>query len=78
MGAENTTIKLSKETKIRLDHLKEYKRESYEEILQKMLDILNTCRVSPIRARGRLIAIDRQRRRQGKEQIVQKRILESA
>ncbi len=78
MVVENTTIKLSKETKSRLDHLKEYKRESYEEILQKILDILNTCRMSPMRARGKLIAIDRHRRRQNKEQIIQKKTLESA
>jgi len=62
MAAENTTIKLSKETKERLDNLKEYKRESYEEILQKMLETLTLCRINPEAARGKLISIDRQRR----------------
>ncbi len=62
MGDKITTIKLSEETKSRLNHLRVYKKETYEEILQKMLDILNTCRVSPEKARGKLIGIDRQKR----------------
>lgn len=56
---EITTIKLSKQTKERLDKLKVYKRESYEEIIQKVLEILNLTRTSPERARAKLIAIDR-------------------
>lgn len=68
-----TTIKLEKETKERLDHLKEYKRETYEEILQKMLEILNICRFNPERARARLIAIDRQKRRQNRQTRLQKK-----
>jgi hypothetical protein len=62
-----TTIKLEKETKDRLDHFKEYKRETYEEVLQKVLGILNLCRASPERARGRLIAIDRKKRKANKQ-----------
>ena len=57
-----TTIKLSTDTKARLDHLKEYRRETYEDILQRILDILNLCRASPERARSRLIAIDRKKK----------------
>lgn len=38
-----TTIKISKITKQRIDKLKEYDKESYEEILKKILNILNTC-----------------------------------
>ena len=68
-----TTIKLERETKERLDHLKEYKRETYEEILQKMLSILNVCRFNPERARARLIAIDRQKRRQNRQTRIQKK-----
>jgi len=58
--AQITTIKLSKNTKERLDSLKEYKRESYEELIEKILEILNICKISPIRARAKLIKIDRQ------------------
>ena len=47
-----TTIKLSTKTKSRLNNLKIHKRETYEEILQKMLGILNTCLLNPEKARG--------------------------
>jgi len=43
----DTTIKLSKKTKERLDNLKEYSAESYEEVLKKILYILNLIRKSP-------------------------------
>ncbi len=61
-----TTIKLSRETKARLDNFKVYRRETYEEIVEKVLQILNLCRASPERAKSRLIAIDRQRRKSSK------------
>ncbi len=67
MESKITTIKLSGETKKRLDHLKVYRRETYEEILQKIFQILNLCKVSPERARGRLISIDRQKKRMSRE-----------
>jgi len=56
---EITTIKLEKETKKRLDKLKVHKRESYEDVLQKILGILNVCRVNPLQARMKLKEIDR-------------------
>ena len=54
MNTMNTTIKLDKKTKERLDHLKEYKRETYDDLLQKILEILNICKANPERARARL------------------------
>jgi len=54
-----TTIKLSKATKERLEKLRSYRRESYDDILQKILEILNLVRTEPDRARGKLITIDR-------------------
>ncbi len=60
MSSENTTIKVSKKTKNRLDTLKEHKRESYEEVIEKILDVLNTCRMNPMNARAKLIKIDSQ------------------
>ena len=54
-----TTIKLDKETKSRLDKLKTSRRETYDEVLQKMLQILNICKSNPIEARSRLKDIDR-------------------
>ena len=55
-----TTIKLNRSTKERLDGLKEYRRESYEELIEKILEILNICKISPMRARAKLMKIDRQ------------------
>ena len=45
-----TTIKLDVETKQRLDHLKEHKRETYEEVIKKILFILNKIRKDPLSA----------------------------
>lgn len=60
---KTTTIKLSRATKGRLDNLKVFKRESYEDILQNILSILNICRINPERAKARLITIERQKKR---------------
>ncbi|MBI2632030.1 hypothetical protein HYW75_03435 [Candidatus Pacearchaeota archaeon] len=62
MRQEITTIKLSKKTKDRIEHLRSYKRESYEDILEKMLDVLNICRFEPGKAQGRLEQIERERK----------------
>jgi hypothetical protein len=53
-----TTIKIHKETKERLDKLKENKRETYEEVLKKILFILNTSKTNPQRARSLMRRID--------------------
>ncbi len=59
---EITTIKLSKDTKSRLEHIRSYKRETYDEIIQKMLSLLNTLRANPDAARARLISLDKKKR----------------
>ncbi len=58
-----TTIKVNEKTKERIEHLRVYKRESYDDILQKILEVLNLTRLSPERARSRLISIDKERKR---------------
>ena len=55
---EITTIKLQKKTKSRLDKFKTHRRETYEDILQKILDLLNTCRIHPEKAKAKLIEIE--------------------
>ncbi len=55
---EITTIKISKETKQRLDKLKEHARETYEQILRKMLFILNISKKEPEKAKKILNKID--------------------
>jgi len=59
---EITTIKLDKITKERLDKLRVHSRESYDEILQRVLGILNLSRVDPEKAQSRLRGIERQKR----------------
>lgn len=66
-GQEITTIKLTRATKSRLDHMRLYKRETYDEIVMKILEVFNICRVNPERARLCLISLDKQRRRPQKE-----------
>lgn len=56
--SEITTIKLNKKTKERLEKLRVHHRETYEEIVQRILDILNICRANPERARRQLIHIE--------------------
>jgi hypothetical protein len=46
-----TTIKLLEETKLRIEKLREHKRESYDDILRKILYVLNTARESPEKAK---------------------------
>ena len=53
-----TTIKVQEKTKLRLNKLKEYKLESYEQLLRKMLFILNLCRKRPESAKRKLEQID--------------------
>lgn len=56
-----TTIKIDKTTKFRLDRLKIHKKESYDEIIQKILYILNLCKANPTAAKAKLIGLDRAR-----------------
>ncbi len=58
-----TTVKLSAVTKKRLDIFRLHHRESYEEIVERILEILNICRVNPEKARIRLAIIEKDRKR---------------
>ena len=62
MVEDITTIKLSKKTKARLDNLKVYRKETYEEILIKMLEILNLFRRDSEEAKRRLAQIETQKK----------------
>jgi len=57
-----TTIKLKKETKKRIDKLRVHARESYDEIAQRMLGILNSARINPEGAQNKLREIERQKK----------------
>jgi len=62
-----TTLKISRKTKARLDNLKEHKRESYEEVIQKILYVLNRIRKDPISGNKLLGKIDNNIRRRNKQ-----------
>lgn len=68
--SEITTIKLSRETKARLDKLKNYKRETYEELLQNILNLLNTVKINPEKARSKLLVLDRIHRKASREKTI--------
>jgi hypothetical protein len=74
MAEENkiTTIKIQKQTKSRLDKLKEHERETYEQILRKMLFILNTTRKNPESATKIIKRIDKNIKRKSRYTKVNK------
>lgn len=55
---EITTIKIHKGTKTRLDRLKEHERETYEQVLRKILFILNLSKKNPEKAQRIFNKID--------------------
>ncbi len=67
---ETTTVKISKDTKARLDKLKEYKEESYEAVVKKILWILNLCKTNPESAGASLKKIEVLRARRRKFEVV--------
>jgi len=67
-----TTIKLSDETKLRIEKLREQKGESYDDILRKILYILNAARESPDKAKRILEKISELRKRMFEEEKQQK------
>ena len=60
---QKPTIKLEKQTKTRLGRLKEHERETYDQVIKKMLYILNRIRKDPVSANRILQNIDRNIRR---------------
>ena len=60
---EATTIKIHENTKEELDHWKEYKNESYDEVIRKMIFIAKTCKTEPKLSKETVLAIERARER---------------
>ena len=61
MGA--TTIKIYDETKHKLDQLREYKNESYDEVIRKMAYIVKKIKTKPELSKEAVVAIEKARRR---------------
>ena len=71
-----TTIKLLEETKLRIEKLREHRRESYDDILRKILYVLNAARESPEKSKRILERISELRSHMIEEEKQQKEDLE--
>lgn len=58
-----TTIKLQKETKNQLDTFREYKNESYDEVINKLVYIAKNSKKNPELSKETVIAIEKARKR---------------
>lgn len=63
---ENTTIKIYADTKKQLDCFREYKNESYDEVLKKLLYIIKCFRTEPELSDEAVRAIEKARERMAK------------
>jgi len=58
-----TTIKIHQETKMELDQFREYKNESYDEVIKKMLYIAKNTKKKPELSKEVIEAIEKARTR---------------
>lgn len=58
-----TTIKIHDETKMELDKIREYKNESYDEVIKKMLFIVRNVKKNPELSVEAIESIERARAR---------------
>lgn len=60
---ETTTIKIQEDTKLELDKFREYKNESYDEVIKKMVYIAKNVKEQPKLSKETVVAIERARER---------------
>ncbi|MBI3032356.1 hypothetical protein HYY69_02685 [Candidatus Woesearchaeota archaeon] len=60
---ETTTIKIHENTKQELDRFREYKNESYDEVIKKVVYIAKTCKDEPKLSKETVEAIEKARER---------------
>ena len=60
---EATTIKLHGDTKYQLDGFREYKNESYDELIKKLVFIAKTSKTEPELSKETIEAIEKARER---------------
>ena len=58
-----TTIKIHEDTKQQLDQFREYRNESYDEVIKKMVFIAKTCKKQPELSRETIKSIEKARER---------------
>ena len=59
----NTTVKIYEDTKNQLDQFREYKNESYDEVIKKVIFIAKTSKTEPKLSRETIEAIEKARER---------------
>ncbi len=67
---EATTVKLHEDTKEQLDQFREYKNESYDEVIKKVIFIAKTCEKEPELSKEIIQAIEKARERIKKGKFV--------
>ena len=60
---EATTIKIHGNTKQQLDQFREYKNESYDEVIKKMIYIAKKIKTQPELSKEVILAIEKARKR---------------
>jgi len=58
-----TTIKIHENTKAELDTFREYRNESYDEVISKVIYIAKTCKTEPKLSKQTIQAIEKARER---------------
>ena len=58
-----TTIKIHKDTKAEIDRFREYKNESYDEVLRKIIYIVKSIKKDPDLSKETIQAIEQSRKR---------------
>jgi predicted transcriptional regulator len=61
-----TTIKIHKDTKSEIDRFREYKNESYDEVLKKLIYIVKSIKKDPELSKEAIQAIESARKRMDK------------
>ncbi|MBI2111934.1 hypothetical protein HYT52_00155 [Candidatus Woesearchaeota archaeon] len=63
MKIMDTTIKIHEDTKQELDTFREYRNESYDEVIRKVVFIAKTCKTEPELSQETIRAIEKARER---------------
>ena len=70
IGMSSTTIKLDEKTKTRLNSFREYKNESYDEVINKLVYIAKNAKTNPKLSKETITAIEKARERIKKGKFV--------
>jgi len=63
MEIEQTTIRLNPSTKEKLDEFRQYKNESYDELVRKLIVVAKTCEKEPRLSQKTILEIKEARER---------------